>query len=140
FPKSHDAVDPHSFTVSTGEITIGIFTDLGMACQNVTSHFNICRAAFLETNYDEKMLEEGRYPAFLKKRIKGDFGHLSNTQALELFVNHRSAHLSHLFLSHISAENNNPEIVKELFDKHAGNTRIEIASRFEETKLFSIEG
>lgn len=139
-PKNHDAVDPHSFTVSSGEITVGIFTDLGMACPYVISHFKGCQAAFLEANYDEHMLLEGRYPAYLKKRISGDFGHLSNTQALELFINHRSPILSHLFLSHISAENNKPEIVKELFDKHRGNTRIEVASRFEETKLFFIEG
>jgi phosphoribosyl 1,2-cyclic phosphodiesterase len=139
FPKSHDASEPHSFTVSQGGLNIGVFTDIGTPCEHVVKHLNKCHAAFLETNYDEEMLVKGRYPAYLKKRIKGDQGHLSNDQALKLFLDHRSPHMQLVILSHLSAENNRPQLVYELFNTHSDGVRIEVASRYEETKVFCIE-
>jgi phosphoribosyl 1,2-cyclic phosphodiesterase len=138
FPKSHDASEPHSFSVSSEKITIGVFTDIGTPCKHLTDHLAMCHAAFLEANYDEEMLETGRYPAYLKRRIRGDEGHLSNIQALELFKAHRAPWLQLLILSHLSAENNRPGLVEELFRKHANGTRIVVASRYEETKVFCI--
>jgi phosphoribosyl 1,2-cyclic phosphodiesterase len=138
FPKLHDASDPHSFIVSDGSVNVGVFTDIGSACENVTSHFRQCHAAFLEANYDESLLENGSYPYHLKLRIRGGKGHLSNTQALELFLGHRSPHMSHLFLSHLSQDNNRPKIVQDLFKKNAGGTEIVIASRSRETRLYHI--
>lgn len=140
FQKRHDAVDPHSYTVTGGGVTIGVLTDLGSVCDTVAQNFRQCHAAFLEANYDEIMLEEGRYPVFLKNRIKGDYGHLSNLQALDLFTSHRHDNLSHLLLSHLSKDNNDPGIVLDLFRKHAGNTQIEVASRYEETPVYTIIG
>jgi phosphoribosyl 1,2-cyclic phosphodiesterase len=139
FPKWHDASEPHSFTVSSGGITAGVFTDIGMACENVALHLNNCHAAFLEANYDESMLDNGHYPPYLKKRIKSMEGHLSNDQALELFLTHRSPDLKLLILSHLSAENNRPELVHELFCRHANGTRIVVASRFEESEVFVVD-
>jgi phosphoribosyl 1,2-cyclic phosphodiesterase len=138
FPKYHDAVDAHSFIVQCGNVTIGIFTDIGICCDNVKKHFSMCDAAFLEANYDVGMLANGGYPFHLKKRISGGNGHLSNLQALELFTNHRPAFMGHLILSHLSKNNNKPEIVQALFDQYAGNTKIVVASRFEETPVFNI--
>lgn len=139
FPKSHDAAEPHSFTVSAGRITTGVFTDIGTACKEVTGHLRKCHACFLESNYDEKMLDTGRYPVHLKRRIKSDHGHLSNTQALELFLNHRPSALKLLILSHLSAENNHPDIVQELFTRHAGDVRIVVASRYGESDVYALE-
>jgi phosphoribosyl 1,2-cyclic phosphodiesterase len=101
-------------------------------------HFQSCHAAFLETNYDETMLEQGRYPYFLKNRIRGGKGHLSNSQALELFTAHKPAFMSHLFLSHLSKDNNNPDMVQELFRQHANGTEIVVASRYTETAVYTI--
>lgn len=139
FKKSHDASDPHSFIVSGDNINIGIFTDIGYPGKELIRHFKKCHAAFLETNYCEDMLESGSYPRYLKKRISGRKGHLSNTQALELFVKYRPKQLSHLILSHLSENNNNPELVYKLFQPHAGETKIIVASRYEETELFTIK-
>jgi phosphoribosyl 1,2-cyclic phosphodiesterase len=136
FPKWHDAAEPHSFTVSAEGLTAGVFTDIGTACEHVSHHLNCCHAAFLESNYDETMLEKGRYPHFLKQRIRSAEGHLSNDQALDLFTTHRSSFLKLLVLSHLSAENNRPELVNELFSHHANGTRIAVASRHEETEVF----
>ncbi len=138
FSKRHDAIEPLSFTVSGGRVIIGVLTDIGSACKNVVQNFKACNAVFLEANYDEIMLDEGSYPVFLKNRIKSDHGHLSNLQALDLFTRHRHPNLSHLLLSHLSKDNNDPRRVLELFRKYAGNTKIEIASRFEESPVYTI--
>lgn len=138
FPKFHDAADPHSFIVSGNGVHIGILTDIGAICDHVISHFKLCHAAFLEANYDEEMLEKGRYPQALKNRIRGGLGHLSNRQALDLFLKHKSPQLSHLFLSHLSKNNNKPEIVRDLFSAATENTEIIIASRERETALYHI--
>ena len=138
FPKFHDACDPHSFIVAGNSVKIGVFTDIGIACEHVTNHFEQCNAAFLEANYDEEMLDTGRYPYFLKNRIRGGKGHLSNTQALQIFQRHKPAFMSHLFLSHLSHDNNRPELVKNLFTKKAGKTEIIVASRYEATRVYHI--
>ena len=138
FPKWHDAVDPHSFQVSSNNINVGIFTDIGSPCEHVIYHFSQCHAAFLEANYDDHMLDTGSYPFHLKRRIKSQHGHLSNAQALQLFLQSKPAHMSHLFLSHLSKNNNCPNLVRQLFEDACGNTKIIVASRYEETPVYKI--
>lgn len=140
FRKNHDAADPHSFIVSAYGIQLGVMTDIGYPCKQVIRYFSRCDAAFLEANYCEQMLEKGDYPWPLKQRIRGDEGHLSNTQALELFLNYRSPSLKTLILSHLSKNNNHPSLVGSLFEPHAGNTEIIVASRYEAGKLYVLEG
>ncbi len=140
FPKLHDASEPHSFTVSGIGITVGVLTDIGSACEHVKRNFSLCDAAFLEANYDEEMLEKGRYPVYLKNRIRSDHGHLSNIQALELFISHKPEKMSHLLLSHLSQDNNNPSLVEKLFRAHSGGTHVAIASRHQESPVYRITG
>ena len=140
FPKRHDGIDPHSFTVTGNGITAGVFTDIGAACPHLVRNLKKCHAAFLETNYDEIMLEEGSYPLRLKRRIRGGHGHLSNRQALDIFLGYRAPFLRLLLLSHLSENNNHPQIAYDLFAPHANGTRIAIASRNEESELFCILG
>ena len=139
FPKSHDAVDPCSFVISSEGCHIGVFTDIGYVCDNVATHFKGCNAVFLEANYDDEMLDKGPYPFHLKKRISSNEGHLSNKQAMELFTNHRSPKLSHLLLSHLSKENNCPMLVSNYFKNQATHTEIVIASRYEPTQVYHIK-
>lgn len=138
FAKKHDANDPHSFIVSYKGITAGVFTDIGSVCQNVIHYFKQCHAIFLESNYDEEMLENGRYPIHLKNRIRGGQGHLSNKQALELFIKHRPPFMSHILLSHLSKENNEPQLAVNLFAAHASNTTVVVASRYAASEVFTI--
>lgn len=138
FPKLHDAAEPHSFLIGCGGVKVGVFTDIGAACPQLIHHFQQCHAAFLETNYDEGMLHNSPYPYFLKRRIAGGMGHLSNTQALELFRNHRPSFMSHLLLAHLSRENNCPKLVEDLFKQHADGTEIIVAGRHQETAVFKI--
>jgi phosphoribosyl 1,2-cyclic phosphodiesterase len=139
FPKLHDASDPYSFVIESKGMRVGVFTDIGAPCKLLIKHFQLCNAAFLESNYDEDMLNSGSYPYHLKRRIKGGHGHLSNNQALDLFVKHRPIFMTHLFLSHLSNNNYCPDVVLELFKKHAAEVKIIIASRFEETPVYEIK-
>lgn len=75
--------------------TLGLFVTTSSGTSNNASRF------YLESNYDEEMLENSRYPIHLKKRIRGGQGHLSNRQALELFIKHRPPFMSHVLLSHL---------------------------------------
>ncbi len=138
FPKFHDAADPYSFVVCCNQVKVGVFTDIGIACKNIVHYFRQCHAAFLEANYDEAMLEQGSYPYFLKSRIRGGNGHLSNKQALELFIAHKPSFMTHLFLSHLSKNNNSPYLVQQLFNEHAGSVKMVVAPRYEETPVYHI--
>ena len=82
------------------------------------------------------MLDNGSYPYHLKRRIKSQQGHLSNEQALQLFLQSKPDHMSHLFLSHLSKNNNCPNLVRQLFEGSSGNTKIIVASRYEETPVY----
>ena len=139
FSKFHDAVDPMSFIICSGNTTVGVFTDIGKPCEQVRSSFSRCNAAFLESNYDDMLLESGNYPTFLKNRIRGGMGHLSNNQALEVFNSHRPPFMSHLILSHLSKENNCPIKVKKLFSENANGTEIIVASRYEPSPIYLIK-
>ncbi|MEC3881864.1 MBL fold metallo-hydrolase [Parapedobacter sp. 10938] len=140
FRKYHDAADPHSFLIEGDGHTVGVFTDIGRVCEQVIHFFSRCDAVFLEANYDTDMLMQGRYPIFLKNRIRGGYGHLSNTEALELFTKHRPPKLSHLFLSHLSRDNNDPDVAYQLFHQHRGDTEIVIAGRYTETAVYEVGG
>ncbi|NQU84872.1 MAG: MBL fold metallo-hydrolase [Mariniphaga sp.] len=110
FKKNHDAKDPCSFRMEHNGISVGVFTDIGSLNENVKTQLTMCHALFLETNYDEDILWNGKYPYFLKKRVASDVGHLSNKQTFELLTNHAGDQLQCVFLSHLSAENNTPEV------------------------------
>jgi len=140
FRKSHDAADPHSFMVSGNGVNVGIITDIGHACKQVMKYFSQCHAAFLEANYCIDMLANSSYPYFLQQRISSDEGHLSNAQALDLFINYKSPDLRLLILSHLSKNNNKPALVESLFSQQAGDTQIVVASRYEATPVFCISG
>jgi phosphoribosyl 1,2-cyclic phosphodiesterase len=137
-PKTHDAIDPYSFMIASDTVRVGVFTDIGFACEHTINQFQQCHAVFLESNYDEEMLEKGRYTPMLKERIRGGRGHISNKEALQLFLKYKPGFMSHLILSHLSAENNTQKIVRELFNAVAGDTKIIIASRSKESPIYHI--
>jgi phosphoribosyl 1,2-cyclic phosphodiesterase len=144
FLKSHDAAEPCSFLVSSERKNVAVMTDIGLKCSNVISHIKDTDAIFLESNYDEDMLQTGHYPAFLKARISSDLGHLSNTQAGMIALEHASPRLKHVFLSHISENNNTPELAFHTFNNFIKqrkdlNPELFIASRYTESSLVSLD-
>jgi len=138
FLKNHDAAEPCSFRIEYNGINVGVFTDIGSACDNVRQHLAKCHALFLETNYDDTMLREGRYPWPLKKRILSDHGHLSNDQAFDLLKNHSGHQLQVVFLSHLSAENNTPEKAFTRFTELHEKFYIRMTSRHAPAEVFKL--
>lgn len=114
-PKSHDAVEPLLFCFYYKGKKISVITDAGYGCDNVIAALREAHIVFLEANYDEEMLRTGFYPAYLKKRIAGSFGHLSNITAGTLIRDHASSYLEYVFLSHLSENNNTPRLALETF-------------------------
>ena len=138
FLKKHDAAEPCSFRIEYKGLNVGVFTDIGDPCENLKYHLNKCQALFLESNYDEKMLWEGSYPYYLKKRIDSEYGHLSNIQARNLLKEHQHPDLQILLLSHLSQENNSPEIALSVFDEFKEKFKIEVTNRYEVGEVFVI--
>ena len=138
FLKNHDAKEPTSFRIELHGINVGIFTDIGLPCNNVTSHLHECHAVFLETNYDEKMLWEGSYPYPLKQRVASDVGHLSNKQAVDLLTEHAGTDLKWVLLSHLSAENNTPKVAFSSLQHLESRFNIRLTSRHEPSEVIQI--
>lgn len=138
FRKKHDAVDPVSFVVEHGGVRVGVFTDIGRCCEALIHAFKTCHAVFLESNYCEEMLANGSYPYHLKHRISGGYGHISNTEALALFREHRSPHLSHLLLAHLSGNNNCPDRALQTFMPYSHGVEVVVASRYACSPVFRI--
>jgi len=143
FSKNHDAVEPCSFQVNYKNKNITVLTDVGIACEKVKKHIKDSSIIFLETNYDEQMLMEGRYPIYLKKRISSDIGHLSNYDSSLLILEHASSELKHIFLSHISENNNTPELAYKTFSSLISQRKdikpsTTITSRYKVSEIFRI--
>ncbi len=129
FLKNHDAAEPCSFRIEHDDWHVGVFTDIGEPCARLKNHLRKCHAMFLETNYDEKMLWDGSYPYHLKARVASAHGHLSNDQAFELIRDHAGPELVHVFLSHLSGENNRPELAAARFESLSDRFNISLTSR-----------
>lgn len=102
----HDAREPCQFVFDHDGARLGILTDLGSITPWVLSCYAQCNALLLEFNHDRQMLQEGRYPENLKRRVGGDWGHLSNAQAAALLQQLGLEQLQHLVIAHISEANN----------------------------------
>jgi phosphoribosyl 1,2-cyclic phosphodiesterase len=139
FVKNHDAAEPCSFRIEHGGKSIGVFTDIGEPCEQVRTAVNQCHAVFMESNYDEKMLWEGKYPWYLKNRVSSAKGHLSNIQAFELMKEHGHPELECIFLSHISKENNTPELAMSTFNEFQSKTTVKLTSRIEVGEVYRME-
>jgi phosphoribosyl 1,2-cyclic phosphodiesterase len=113
FTKCHDALDPFALTLSCDGVKLGIATDLGRRTRLVEDKLQGCNALITEFNHDPEMLENGPYPLFLKRRIKGPEGHLSNVEGVSLLASLVHDGLDYVVCAHLSETNNNPRIVYE---------------------------
>ena len=109
-PTAHDAVDGVVFVVRAGRKRLGILTDLGHVFDGLADVIGALNAVFIESNYDPESLANGPYPPFLKRRIRGPGGHISNHEAAELVRAAARPHLRWACLSHLSEQNNSPEL------------------------------
>jgi phosphoribosyl 1,2-cyclic phosphodiesterase len=110
FPVPHDALEPVQFVVSDKRHRLGVLTDAGRPTPHIERALSVCDALILECNHDVGMLTRSNYPLELKRRILGEFGHLSNDQAAAFLERIASARLQHVVAAHLSEQNNRPEL------------------------------
>lgn len=108
FRTSHDARESVGYRFDAPGFALGYATDLGQVTANVVESLKSCQALFLEANYDEELLRWSPYPAFLKRRISGRGGHLSNRQMSQLLQKVACPELETVVLCHLSEKNNSP--------------------------------
>lgn len=106
----HDAREPLQFVFGNGDVRLGILTDTGVSTPHIESMLYGCEALLLECNHDTEMLMKGSYPDFLKQRVGGQQGHLSNEQAAELLKQIDHSCLQHVVAAHLSDKNNTAEL------------------------------
>lgn len=112
-PVPHDAREPCQYLISVDCQTLGLLTDLGHVSRFIEEQYHHCDALILECNHDVQMLATGPYSNRLKKRVAGDYGHLSNEQAASLLTKLDLDRLQHLVIAHVSEKNNNPMLARD---------------------------
>ena len=113
FTVPHDAREPLQLSCSDGNRKLGVLTDLGHTTPHVLAYLAGCHALLLECNHDADMLAAGPYPAFLKQRVGGRFGHLSNVDAAQIAKSLDHTGLNHVIAAHLSRQNNRPTLARE---------------------------
>ena len=109
----HDAREPCQFVFRHAKKTFGLLTDLGSITSHVIEQYEDCDALMLECNHDPRLLSLGPYPMSLKRRVGGQWGHLSNQQAAGFLQRIDCHRLQHLVISHISEKNNTESLARE---------------------------
>lgn len=117
FDVPHDSSDNSGFYFEFGNHALTLATDVGGITESVARYARKAHHLVIESNYDEEMLRNGRYPYHLKKRITSGSGHLSNRQTAEFLAKNCGAHLKNIWLCHLSGDNNKPELAYETVEK-----------------------
>lgn len=143
FQVPHDASEPVGFIVTDGRHRVGVATDLGSFNLDVIASLGGCDAVVLESNHDEVMLINGPYPWFLKRRVKGPLGHLSNLDAAAIARCVDHAGLQHVALAHLSRTNNTPDLpldsTREALGDSGSRVRVSLGWQFEAGELLRLE-
>jgi phosphoribosyl 1,2-cyclic phosphodiesterase len=113
FGTPHDAAESVAYVVRCGSKKLGHITDLGKVTPRIIEKLQDCDTLLVESNHDERMLENGFYPWPLKQRIQSDVGHLSNNACADLLAQVRHDALKTVVLMHLSESNNHPELAMD---------------------------
>jgi len=126
FGIPHDSTDNVGYMIEYGNVRFTIATDCGYVSETVSKY--LCKSSHfvLEANYDNEMLMTGRYPDFLKERVAGMQGHLSNHDAANFLATHYSHEWKKVWLCHLSRENNHPELVYKTIDLRLSQKGLDI--------------
>lgn len=122
FTVPHDAREPLQLTCTDGASKLGVLTDLGHATTHLLDHLVNCNALLLECNHDIDLLDRSSYPPFLKRRVGGRYGHLSNAAAGEIARAVGHGGLRRLVAAHLSQQNNRPELARQAMHEVVGTT------------------
>jgi phosphoribosyl 1,2-cyclic phosphodiesterase len=138
-PTPHDGVDGVAFVVDDGKHRLGILTDLGHVFSDLKDVIGSLDAVLLESNYDPDMLVNGPYPEFLKERIEGPGGHISNFDAAEVLRSSASKRMQWACLAHLSEDNNTPALAVKTHRRILGKRLpISVATRYEASDVMHV--
>lgn len=145
FETSHDAVMPCGYRINCKNTTLSYATDLGYVSNEVFENLQNSDFVVLEANYDETMLDFGKYPYLLKRRIKGNTGHLSNYESAKTIARLASQNETNFILAHLSENNNTVQIARNTFediliqnDIDINNINLSFATKNLSTEVFNI--
>jgi len=142
FTVPHDAIDPVGFSMHAEGLKIGIVTDLGYVPDSIKYHLRGAHLLVLESNHDLEMLKVGPYPWWVKQRVMGRHGHLSNENASDFIRQDMDATVVALILAHLSAHNNHPElarlVAKQALNERGMATRLVVAEHGKQTEVIEL--
>ena len=113
FGVPHDSADNVGYRIECEGVIFCIMTDVGTVTDEMKEMISEANYLVIEANYDEAMLESGPYPVYLKKRIAGSSGHLSNASCAKALAENATGKLRRVWLCHLSEENNHPELARK---------------------------
>ncbi len=125
FLTSHDCLMPCGYIIKNYEKKISISTDLGVITTQILEKMSNSNLCYIESNHDKDMLQMGRYPFSLKKRILGNKGHLSNIECAEAISYLQDKGVKNFILAHLSEENNTPEIAMQTVTTYLDSLNID---------------
>lgn len=136
----HDAREPVQYVASDGARRLGVLTDAGQSTSHLIQALDACDALLLECNHDRAMLDQSPYPAFLKRRIGGAWGHLSNDTSAEILQALDRSKLQRVVGAHLSLQNNTPALAQAALESvlGAGSDGIHIACQAEGFAWFDV--
>ena len=135
----HDGVDGVVFVVDDGKHRLGILTDLGHVFSGLGDLIASLDAVVLESNYDPEMLANGPYPEFLKERIEGPGGHISNFEAAEVLKSNAAKRMQWACLAHLSEDNNTPQVALKTHHRILGKRLpILVATRYGVSSMMEV--
>ncbi|HAG52287.1 MAG TPA: hypothetical protein DCL21_00695 [Alphaproteobacteria bacterium] len=138
FPTMHDARESMGFTIEHNDKKFSYLTDCGNINEHILNKVKGSSHLAVESNYCPEMLANGHYPEFLKQRVAGDYGHLSNYQTANLLQKVKDG-LQHVCLMHLSENNNNPTIAHNICKKALNkDTILHVASQNNGSEPFTI--
>jgi phosphoribosyl 1,2-cyclic phosphodiesterase len=113
FTVPHDCREPLQLHCTDGDARLGVLTDLGHVTSHVIEQLMGCGTLVLECNHDDELLKSGPYPWFLKRRVGGDHGHLSNRAAADAARALLAGGLRQVMAAHLSEQNNRPDLARQ---------------------------
>ena len=143
FEVPHDSVGNVGYHIQFDEQTFVLITDIGSITDKIIEYARKANHLVIEANYDEQMLQTGKYPYYLKQRIANGMGHLSNRLSAQFIANIYNEQMKNIWLCHLSQDNNHPEIafktVEQALSANGGivgkNVKLETLSRYKVSGL-----
>lgn len=147
FDVPHDSTDNVGYLITHRQTTFCLITDAGQPTQQFPTYIAQTNYLVIESNHDEDMVVHGPYPTYLKQRILGLAGHMSNTTAAKLIADNITPKLRHIWLCHLSEENNHPELARKTTEQALKNTgrtpgvdiQLDILKRHTPTNIYTLD-